>query len=442
MEILTRHRVAIVAALCTMFVLGHFGASMVWPREGRWLRGDARRYYVYLPSMVIDHDLDLRNDYAALDPPAARRGDVESSDAAGASRVGNLAPVGAAIFWLPFFLIGLLAQSVAELVGGGSVTWHGYGFLPQAAVLVAGIVYAGGATLLTARVAEHYVEPAFATAAAITVWLAGPALYYTAVSPAYSHTTAWFAVAIGLCVWLAVRERPPGGRTWLAWGVCGLAFGLAAIVRQQDLAFLAVPVLDAAARRREAGWSGGARVTALAALGGGVLVGIVPQLLVWHELYGWFLGNPMGGGILDTASPWWLESLVGFGFFGLFSWTPVTAVGLLGLVALARQRLVVALSYLLPVVVFIYYQAASSAFQLGTSFGARRFVSANVVFAVGLAVLWDRWSGRSRAWPLAACSALIVWNGILLFAYEFLVHERGQHLPLGAMLRWLFTGQM
>jgi len=440
MDFLAVRRGALIGTLVFAFVVVHLTATLVLPRtDGRLLRGDSRRYFVYLPSLILDHDLDFSNDALLLqgmDPTAV---DLSSVERTSTGLLGNVAPVGCALFWAPFFLLGLALQGVAAVFGWASAG-DGYGYLPQASVLVAGIVYAGMAAWVTARILDRWFPRAVGTASSITVWLGGSALYYTAVSPAYSHTTAWFAIAVALYLWLEAREagRPSA---YLRWGLSGLFFGLAVTVRQQDAVFLIAPAIDLA-------WpAGGAtsrsfadRCKAAAALGVGALLGFLPQALVWRTLYGSYLVSPMGPMDVAWTLPDVIPTLLGLGFFGLFTWTPVAALGTVGAFVFARRYPRVGAGLLLAVLLAIYYQSAVYDLHLGTSFGARRFISANVVFAIGLAVLWEAVSTRRRTLPFVFAAALIAWNGMLLIGYELLVHVHGFHPPLGSIVRWLFTG--
>jgi hypothetical protein len=440
MDLLAARRGALIGALVCAFVIVHLGATLVAPREdGRLLRGDSRRYFVYLPSLILDHDLDFGNDallLQGLDPATV---DLASVERTPTGLFGNVAPVGCAIFWAPFFLLGLALQGAAAVFGWASAG-DGYGYLPQASVLVAGIFYGGASAWVTARILDRWFPPAVATASSITVWLAGSALYYTAVSPAYSHTTAWFVVAVALYLWLDARE-PGRPSAHLRWGLCGLFFGLAATVRQQDAIFLIAPAIDLA-------WpDGGApsrsfaeRCKAGAALGAGALLGFLPQALVWRTLYGSYLVSPMGPMDVAWTLPDVVPTLFGFGFFGLFTWTPVAALGTVGAFAFARRYPRVGAGLLLAVLLSVYYQSAVYDLHVGTSFGARRFISANVVFALGIAVLWAAVSTWRRRLPLVFAGALIAWNGVLLIGYEVLVHFHGFHPPLRSIVRWLFTG--
>ena len=74
-------------------------------------------------------------------------------------------------------------------------------------------------------------------------------------------------------------------------------------------------------------------VVALAA----AAVAFLPQMLVWMVLYGQPLALPQGGGFMRWTQPA-LWSVLFSDWHGLFTWTPIVAVALVGLVPLARQH--------------------------------------------------------------------------------------------------------
>lgn len=457
-RLLETRRLAIIAALVLIFIVGHFAAVAVLPREGHLLRGDSRKYYAYLPSIVLDHDLDFRNDYAQMAGGLSAEGEPLELNHTATGLVANAAPIGPAIFWAPFFLVALVLQAIGSFLFGAGPAWNGYGMLPQASALIAGIFYAGAATWVTARILDRWFAPAIATGSAVSIWLAGSALYYTVVSPAYSHTTAWFITAVALLLWVDAREKQPGAQAWWTYGLSGIAFGLAVAVRQQDALFLIIPAFDLAwppafgraheddragkPHRRPAidGMSWAARFKAGAALGAGVLWGFLPQSLSWKVIYGFYVGNPQDSLGVNWAAPDLLGTLFSMGFFGLFTWTPIVAVGVVGIFIFARRHPRLGAGMIALLLLAIYYQSAAYALHLGTSFGARRFISANVVFAAGIAAAWA-WSAAKRPrLPLVIAGLAIGWNGVVLIAYEVLVHVHHFHPPLKSILLFVFSG--
>ena len=83
----------------------------------------------------------------------------------------------------------------------------------------------------------------------------------------------------------------------------------------------------------------------LLAAAAAVLV-FLPQMLAWRRLYGSLVTMPQGGGFVDWSSPHLLDTLFSADH-GLFTWTPLTLLGLLGLLALLRRDAALATGALL-----------------------------------------------------------------------------------------------
>jgi hypothetical protein len=126
---------------------------------------------------------------------------------------------------------------------------------------------------------------------------------------------------------------------------------------------------------------------------------------------------------------WDAPRLLDVGFssqHGLFLWTPVLLVGVLGLVLLWRRDRVVSATLLAVFGLTYYVVACYEAWHGSSSFGNRYFVPLLPVFALGLAVfvqdvasalgrrLPDAWS---RAALLSALALLAAWNLGFMFQW-------------------------
>ena len=200
----------------------------------------------------------------------------------------------------------------------------------------------------------------------------------------------------------------------------GLLAGAAALVRWQDGVLLAVVVPDvlwhakqAGLRPRRAASFVGVRVLVAAVA---ALVAFAPQMAAWQVLYGQPLTVPQGSGFMRWAAPQ-VSAVLLSPLRGLFSWTPLAAVGVAGLVRLRRRdaRLFWALGGFF--VVSTYVNASVADWWAGEAFGARRFMSCFPVFSVGLTALaaLDGWRFRAVA---AITAVLAASNLLLLLHYE------------------------
>ena len=394
-----------IASVGLIFVALYLCAFTVTGSGRRPINGDAVQYYAYLRSIVFDRDLDFTNDYAALYGATETDGNIWQRERTVTGLPPNQMSVGPAILWAPAYLFVLLLLWIA---GATSPSAPALLLVPG----VAGICYATLGAYLCFRTAARRFDRHSALWGTLVAWLAGPAIYYSLVSPAYSHTTSMFVLALFVYVWMSDIGRVSVAR----FALLGAIGGLAAIVRWQDAIILVLPALDLLrALRREA------RIVTLATASAALLASAAvvawPQLVAWKILYGSYLAMPQGSGFMRWTEPEILSVLLSR-HHGLWLWTPAMLIATGGLaVAYRRDRYsTLALGGILAVT--IYVNAAVSDWWAGEAFGARRFVGDTVIFGLGLTAVLD-WLGlhRSRVWTRAVAIGLIVYNGLFLLQY-------------------------
>jgi len=306
-------------ALLALFIL-----QMVWlawigvlaPETMRVAGVDPVGYYVYLPSLIFDRDLDFANDYDHFLGIGYVNPDQERTPT---GKVPNHYPIGVAVLWFPFFLLGHLAAVVK-----GS-TLNGFSPPYQIAIYLGNAAYGFAAIMLIFRLTDQLFERKVALVATTLVWFASGVLYYIFPHGPMSHTASMFIVTLFITVWLARREEM-NLRSYTALGVLA---GLAALVRWQNALFLVLPAADVLidARRR-----GDQRETVLqvAAMAGTFLVVFFPQMIAWKILYGSFVTVPQGAGFVSWFRPALFDVLLS-SRHGLFTWTPVILLAVIGL---------------------------------------------------------------------------------------------------------------
>lgn len=418
---LERNPQASLLAVGALFLAAYvLGVTVIRP-QARILQGDAVYYYVYLRSLVFDRDVDFRNDYALL------YGSPESGAARRTTATGhalNVVSIGPAILWLPFFCVALAAVWLLSAVGLYAGPIDGVAAPFQLSAGVAGVAYATLGAIFCFRSARRLYPEAAAFWGTLAAWLASPALYYSVISPAYSHSTSLFAGAGFACFWLSTRGDL-GVRRFLAMGLLG---GVAALVRWQDAIVLLLPALEVAAVVRDDARKMPAAITALAAMGlAGALV-VLPQALAWRAMYGQSVVVPGRPGYIHWTSPKLLAVLLGHKH-GLFYWTPAMLPAVAGLCWVARRDSLVGWGGMLVVLISIYVNGSADP-GAGEAFGARRFVANTVFFSLGLAALAAAWRERREHAPVrAAATALVVYNFLLLVQYQAFMHGLRDLVP-------------
>lgn len=392
---------------------------------------DSVEYFVYLPSLLFDGDLDFSDEYSyflRLNPHAGIEGVLNKRDPTTGLPL-NVAPVGSALLWSPAYLV---THGALLLLRGVGVPVNPDGLSRPYiwAVCYASTLYAFAGLLLGYRLCRRLFAPLPSALAVSVAWLATPAFFYSHASPPWSHSASLFAVALFLTVWYETRATSP----WRRFLLLGLLGGLVALVREQDGLFLLLPAVDAVlaygrvVRRRA--W---AAVPSLlgrhALLAAGAALAFSPQMLVYRVLNGRFGPNPTVSGKFDWASPHFFQVLFD-PHYGLIVWSPAVLLALLGFLLLFRHDRRLGAGATLSFLAQVYLAGCFLTWQGPGSFGQRRFINCVVLFALGLAALVafaqkKRWP----AWLLAGLGGtLVLWNAGLMANWILYPAERNAGL--------------
>jgi hypothetical protein len=402
-----------IATIGLLFALAYGASLFLFPKpDGRLLIGDALHHYVQLRSAVFDGDLQFRNDYVRM---YGLRGDELGTewvyDPTPTGYTRNLMPVGPALLWGPAFLLVSAGVWTANLAGAG-YPLDGYSRLFQSTAGFTGIAAAALGVWLSFLASRLLFPVRAAIWSCLILWLSSSAVYYSLISPTYSHAPSLLTMA---AFWYAfVRTRGSSGmRKYLLLGVLA---GLAALMRWQDAIVLVVPAIDLAWR-----WRSGELAIRQLLLRGMVCVAaaacaFVPQMIVWQALYGRPLAIPQGGGFMRWTEPALFQVLFSDNH-GLLTWTPIVAVALGGFFLLVRRDRLAGIAVLVLFGLSWYVNAAAGDWWAGEAFGARRFVSCFPLLALGLTAVIDRWSPSLKGLATAGLFA-VAHTFLLLVQYQ------------------------
>ena len=378
------------------------------------IRGaDEIEYFSYLHSLVFDHDLEFGNEYQYFydhDPKGLegfRKTFLEGREAATGHHI-NFGPIGTALLWSPFYLAAhALVLLMARL--GMHVVPDGLSAPYQAAVCYASVLYGYvGLAMLNERLRAFFPGRA-ALLATLGVFLGTPLLYYLTLAPGFSHAVSLFTVMLVLELFFRYRKSA-GLMGWVAVGAAG---GLSGLVREQDALFLVIPLADLGCRAyREREISRG--LLRIGAVLGTAFVFFLPQRLVYHSLNGSFGPSHLVARKLSFLSPHFFDVLVDPGH-GLFVWSPLVFVSVLGLLRFAwRSRDLLGAFFLLAFLLQVWINGSLESWTQAGAFGSRRFLSATPLFAFGLASLAEMALVRLGQAATSVILALFVWWNVSL----------------------------
>ncbi|MBI4450651.1 glycosyltransferase family 39 protein [Candidatus Woesearchaeota archaeon] len=373
-----------------------------------WIHGvDGVGHYVYLRSFLIDGDFDFTNEYAHYTRQFSY---IKVRINELTNKPVNQYSVGTALLWLPFFTIGHLA---AVLLGYPA---DGYSPPYVAAISIGTLVLGAIGLLLAYDATRRFTSTRIAVLAVLGVLFSTSAFFYLYLDPSLSHGASIFAVSLFLWYWL--RTGPE--RSIRQWGLLGLIAGLMVMVRVLDGVFLLVPLFEAAHKYAKMPSVQLFRKHVLFIIA--MLVVFVPQFLAWNALFGSPIAGP-GYGVergfdfsistmLQMPRVWFSD------FHGLFSWTPVVLLGIIGLWWYAKKSRQPATYFAIAFLVLSFVVNSWWAWYGGQSFGNRLFLGMTFIFVLGLAAVLEKLSARVPYWALCVMVTMFAaWNFGLMAQY-------------------------
>ena len=410
------------------------------PLLNPWVRGDGVGYYAFARALLIQHNLDFAPDYqhanegfreARLDAS----GDPKPVFRTVTGHLDNHFTVGPAILWAPFLLCAHAAVLIAR-AAGMHVPADGFSLPYLFAMAIGTLLYGFLALLISYRVACRFVAERWALFATIAIWWASSLPVYMYFNPSWSHAHSAFCVALFFWYWLRTRDH----RTTAQWAALGLIAGLMMNVYYPNALVLAALIPEALTQYRLALTRNSASDLKPAALLGRYLLfgaitfaSLLPTFLTRYCVYGGFFQTgyvPISQ--WAWSSPWFLELLFSSNH-GLFSWTPLLLLSVVGIFLFWRKVPGIGISVLCVLLAFYYFMASYPDWPGISSYGNRFFVSLTIFFVLGLSVVLERIAAffpsrtAASAWLAGALGVFILWNLGLIFQWgAHLIPARGE----------------
>ena len=383
--------VYIVLAVLAFLVVGLFFVPL------EWRIFDPSMYYAYIRSPLIDGDLDFANE---AEPQEWWSTHVQRTET---GKFPNVWSVGPAFLWTPATL---LAHGTVLLLQRWGFPFAADGYALPYMVLIglttALVAFVG---LLATYSLSRQQAPRFpALLATILVWLATPLWFYSARFTMMAHGLSFAAVALFLLTWLRLRRtEKPSAWCWLGLGALA---GLMLLQRWQNALVLLVPLGTDLLERR----LGRRRIAGYAWMALGTVWLFSPQMAMWQVLYGRPLLVPQGSGFFNWTRPA-LAAILFSSNRGLFLWSPLFLLGVVGLVWLWRRDRPLALPIALVCLLELYLNSVTRDWWGGGAYGPRRFIEILPLLVPGMAGLLARWTRLPWARiALVLLALLLIWQ--------------------------------
>lgn len=400
---------------------------------------DEVQYYSWLRSVWFDGDVDFANEYttfAQLNPNSGITESILKPDRIRekTGRYGNIAPVGSAILWAPWFIVCDLVLRVLHSIDiGVHIPADGYSWPYQRAVSYASAIYAFIGLLITYRIAQQWSSLFSAHIATIGIWLATPLVFYMTIQMPFAHANGFFVTTCFIYSWLQTQQQPTSRRWWALMGVCA---GGMFLVREQLILFAILPASSVfltliqyiRTHQGKAIWAA-IRVWMIAATCAVVM--LTPQIAAYWLVNGEPRPASEVSGKLNICSPHAIDTLIDFDTTpepicnvgpepitiqpfsrGALIWSPILAFAISGMALFAYRVPRIGIPFLLAFMLQVWINGAfGTTWHLSGAFGFRRLIECSAIFVVGLAYLFTHLEKRMH-WSILLISviAFIGWN--------------------------------
>lgn len=354
--------------------------------------GDGKYYYSYVRSLVIDGDLNLKNELQLFSAPIITTQ---------TGLTANKFSIGAAIFWLPFFLIAhLVARS------------DGYQNTYQLFTGIGAVFLSCLGLYICFRLASKYFSAKIALLSTLSIWLASNLFFYTAVDPISSHSASFFTASA--FAYMLDKFFSKSKTTNII--AVGLLVGISGMIRAQDLIFFVPGMGFLFYRLYKKKTIFLSFLKNLFVYGSSVFIGFSPQIIVWLILYGQ-LKSPyyIHGENFNWYHPHILPVLFSANN-GLFFYSPVLIVAIFGYFYFFRKNLPLSLSAASLFVLQTYIVSSWHNWWGGAAYGGRMFISLTPFFIIGLGAFLERLKKNVKySYPVVIL--LIILNMTMIVNY-------------------------
>lgn len=382
---------------------------------------DAFQYYAYLRSFIIDFDVNVFNELFHFNSDRFYNNYPHYS-----SRY-----IGTCLFLSPFFIVGHGIAHISGLFGEGfSFIPDGYSLPYRLSVSLGSSLYGFLAVLLSIRLSRMFVSAVSSIIGAVIVMLGTPLFFFMFQWNGWAHTPSVLAVSIFFlhARWMEKEQQ----YVWQHFMLQGMVLALMTIIRPPNILYGTLILFDLYFTT----WLKRGELSFFRMFFNRLfssLLGFLPIIMIqsfyWKSINGSFFVQPYKevGDYFSWFSPQLFQILFSVPRHGLFTWTPLVAVSLVGLFFLRRSAYRYVLIYGVLFLQQLYLYASWSIWWTGVGFSNRFFISCTPILVVGLSALIERC--RNFRCGFAAIMTLCIF--LVTFNIFFIMAYRTDSIPMG-----------
>mgnify|MGYP006277903771 CR=1 FL=1 len=347
----------------------------LWNWENKVISWDIISYYAYLPATFIYNDISL--EFAEENPE--KFGDKIWYFKSQTGKNTIITSMGLAFLYMPFFLIAHLFAPWLGFEASGYTAPYSFALIFSClAYLIVGLHF-------LRKLLERYFSKQVTAVVLFSVVIGTNLYYYVTIEAAMSHGFNFSLISVLLYLtdsWY--RDKKYATAAWL-----GLVFGLIVLIRPTNIIVVLLLFF----------WG----ITSFKGLGDRILFYLkawpkllvmifffflvwVPQFAYWKYVSGSFLYYTYGE--YDASfffnNPQILKSLFSYRK-GWLIYTPIMALGLIGLISLFRQRRELFWPVTIYALVLIYVLSSWWCWWFGGGYGLRSYIDGYAALAIPLA---------------------------------------------------------
>jgi len=381
------------------------------PRTSNLLiASDGIRYYMWVRSLVIDHDLNFANEYSFftdyskyfyLDPM------VQTST----GYIANKSFIGSGVLWVPFFFIAHIISKFLNYFGV-YVNTDGYTYIYQASACIGSIIYGFlGIVLIFQTVKRYFPKSALGTC--LIILFGTNVIYYMLFEPLMPHMCSLFAVAMLMNYWLGSRPINKLSK----WFTIGLMGGLISIIRLPDITYLLLPIFDGLLDRET---TVAQKIKIMGIVSIGFILIFSLQVINWYLIYG--TPFPDAYSYSGDYFKWFSSDFFKVLFSnpqGILFLHPILLTGFIGFPLLYQRDRKLTILLILGLIFQIYIIGAYQNWDQGVAYGGRMLIASFPVLAMGIGAFlsWQN-SRQIKPYFIAISMILILWNGLNIIQYR------------------------
>ena len=280
------------------------------------IRVDGKGYYVYLPAIFV-YGNDLSFHFLE---------DTSEFLVNGVNRY----PIGVAICWLPFWLVGRLIYSILK------VNDTGYGLIYELLILFSGFFYWAVGIICTYKILIKKFKKETALISCLIITYGTRLFHYSTVDACLSHTYSFAFISLLGVTFIKFVETK---KKWLAL-LCGCELGVITAIRNVNIIVALVPIAYLLTEQVKTNKMKNFFILGMHFLiaGIGTGIGFLPMIFYWYMVTGKLIYNSYGQWSFDWFHPAFIQVLWGEdSISGMIKLSPILILVIWGAIMMLKS---------------------------------------------------------------------------------------------------------